>query len=195
MDIDIIVTDADTKVKMDIVHAVDRNLDELSVSQICENSHVSRPTFYKHFASKYVIAEWYDLFCMEHYLNKIGRTLSWREGLVKHHLMLEKEKNLFLFCSLKADKQATTSLEWMIRHRVEVLVETLRTNRDVEPDAGMLFLVSAYARMEQQMGALWCVQGMVPEAEVFATYLEECVPRRLYDALQLHPGRTCSSSR
>lgn len=183
MPFDILVPPPDYQVKMRIVHAVDRPIDELSVAEICRKAGVSRQTFYKHFESKYALSRWFARFSEERYLNQIGRTLSWRDGLAMHFTMLATEKSLFLRTS--HNKWAPSVLDAVRRQRTETLVGTLRDYRHIEPDDALMFCIRAYTHVEENMAMEWFASGMQPNAESFAALLEECVPARLYKALAL----------
>lgn len=50
-----IFTSPDLSTKMRILHAVNKSLDQITVSEICRNAGISRQTFYRHFESKYDI--------------------------------------------------------------------------------------------------------------------------------------------
>ena len=77
----------DLSIKMKILHAVNKSLDQITVAEICRNAGISRQTFYRHFESKYDIPWWYSIFCRQFYLNEIGRTIDWKTGYY-HHLRL-----------------------------------------------------------------------------------------------------------
>lgn len=62
----------DLSIKMKILHAVNKSLDQITVAEICRNAGISRQTFYRHFESKYDIPWWYSIFCRQFYLNEIG---------------------------------------------------------------------------------------------------------------------------
>lgn len=59
----------DLSIKMKILHAVNKSLDQITVAEICRNAGISRQTFYRHFESKYDIPWWYSIFCRQFYLN------------------------------------------------------------------------------------------------------------------------------
>ena len=42
----------DLSIKMKILHAVNKSLDQITVAEICRNAGISRQTFYRHFESK-----------------------------------------------------------------------------------------------------------------------------------------------
>lgn len=85
----------DLKMKMNILHSVDRSLDCMTVSEICKKANISRQTFYRHFRSKYDIPWWFSIFCRQFYLNEIGRTISWRTGYYHHIRLLSTEREFF----------------------------------------------------------------------------------------------------
>ena len=39
----------DLSIKMKILHAVNKSLDQITVAEICRNAGISRQTFYRHF--------------------------------------------------------------------------------------------------------------------------------------------------
>lgn len=97
-----IFTSPDLSTKMKILHAVNKSLDQITVSEICRNAGISRQTFYRHFESKYDIPWWYSIFCRQFYLNEIGRTIDWKTGYY-HHLRLIVEIFSKLECEVMND--------------------------------------------------------------------------------------------
>ena len=81
--------------KMKIMHAVDKSLDRVTISEICEKAGISRQTFYRHFKSKYDIPWWFSIFCRQFYLNEIGRTIDWRTGYYHHIRLIATERDFF----------------------------------------------------------------------------------------------------
>ena len=85
----------DIRTKMKIMHAVDKSLDRVTISEICEKAGISRQTFYRHFKSKYDIPWWFSIFCRQFYLNEIGRTIDWRTGYYHHIRLIATERDFF----------------------------------------------------------------------------------------------------
>lgn len=81
--------------KMKIMHAVDKSLDRVTISEICEKAGISRQTFYRHFKSKYDIPWWFSIFCRQFYLNEIGRTIDWHTGYYHHIRLIATERDFF----------------------------------------------------------------------------------------------------
>ena len=72
------------EIRIRIIEAIDRPIDELSIRDICARAHISKQTFYSRFSSKYDIANWFCARFEERTLNQIGRTLTWEEGVLAH---------------------------------------------------------------------------------------------------------------
>ena len=85
----------DLSIKMKILHAVNKSLDQITVAEICRNAGISRQTFYRHFESKYDIPWWYSIFCRQFYLNEIGRTIDWKTGYYHHLRLIAQERDFF----------------------------------------------------------------------------------------------------
>lgn len=83
----------DLSIKMKILHAVNKSLDQITVAEICRNAGISRQTFYRHFESKYDIPWWYSIFCRQFYLNEIGRTIDWKTGYYHHLRLIAQERD------------------------------------------------------------------------------------------------------
>ena len=49
----------DLSIKMKILHAVNKSLDQITVAEICRNAGISRQTFYRHFEDKYDFYRYY----------------------------------------------------------------------------------------------------------------------------------------
>lgn len=152
------------------------------VDAICRNSGVSRPTFYRHFGSKFDLSSWYAKCVGEFYLDQIGRTYSWEKGLTEHFSLLYEKRDLFFFGA--ESSQDNYLSESMQLHRREVLIQTLR-ERGAELTPAMEFYVESYAFLETGMAGRWMRGCMDRDPGELGLYLAQCVPTPLYEALRL----------
>ena len=83
------------QLKLKIMHAVDRSLDQITVSRVCERAGVSRQTFYRNFDSKYSLHWWWPMHVHRFYLAEVGRTIDWETGYYHHVQLLSMEKDYF----------------------------------------------------------------------------------------------------
>ena len=121
----------DLSIKMKILHAVNKSLDQITVAEICRNAGISRQTFYRHFESKYDIPWWYSIFCRQFYLNEIGRTIDWKTGYY-HHLRLIAQERDFFRESIQYSINTPFGQTIMPENRKSVLFDTLENYRHVE---------------------------------------------------------------
>ena len=178
----LMVVPKDFEIKQRIVDGVDRPIEELTVDAICRNSGVSRPTFYRHFGSKFDLSSWYAKCVGEFYLDQIGCSYSWEEGLTEHFLLLYEKRDLFYFGA--ESSQDIYLSEAMQRHRLEVLAQTLR-ERGVALAPAMEFCVEAYVFLETGMASRWMRNRMDRDPKELGLYLARCVPNPLYEALEI----------
>ena len=174
----------DLKTKMSILHAVDRSLDCMTISEICEKANISRQTFYRHFRSKYDIPWWFCIFCRQFYLNEIGRTMSWRTGYYHHIRLLSTEREFFRK-SIQYSINTPFGQTVMPQNRESVLLETLKTYRNVPVDHNMQFLVEMFSKLECEVLNDWFRSDADTDLVVWTDDLVSLVPDRLYRALDI----------
>lgn len=179
----IVIPPKDYEIKNRIADGVDRPIAETTVEIICRNSGVSRPTFYRHFDSKFDLAFWYATFAETIYLDEIGRSCSWEEGLTGHFRLLFEERDLFYFTSFPSNEEKARRTA-MQAHRGQVVLQKLG-ERGVEVTSDMSYYVEAYVAVETTMSARWMRNRMDRSPEEMGHLLSQCVPRPLFEALEL----------
>ena len=137
----------DLSIKMKILHAVNKSLDQITVAEICRNAGISRQTFYRHFESKYDIPWWYSIFCRQFYLNEIGRTIDWKTGYY-HHLRLIAQERDFFRESIQYSINTPFGQTIMPENRKAVLLDTLENYRHVEVNDNLRFIVEVFSKLE-----------------------------------------------
>lgn len=176
------------EMKMRILHAVDRPLTDITVQEICDNCGISRQTFYYHFQSKQDIAYWHADFCQQLYLDEIGRTLAWTEGLHSHFNILAEERVFYQFVVTHTNPHPGDGAR-MIAHREQTLLRTLAEYHGIaDPTSTLRFCVKAYAHVESTFAIQWFRRGMDTDPDEFAEMIEATVPRELYDLLNVAPA-------
>lgn len=173
----------EVQTKMNILHAVDKSLDKMTVSEICANAGITRQTFYRHFKSKYDIPWWHTIFCRQFFLDRIGRSLSWEIGYY-HHLQLILEQEDFYRKSLQYSINTPFGRTVLPAHRKKVLVNTLRTYHHIEPNDNMLFLIDYFTKTETEVINDWFRSSDPVDLDSWTDDLVSLIPHRLYIALQ-----------
>lgn len=175
------------QMKMKILHAVDKSLDKMTISDICHNAGISRQTFYRHFESKYDIPWWYAIYCRQFYLNEIGRTIDWETGYY-HHLRLLSQERDFYRKSIQYSINTPFGRTVMPEDRRKVLLETLKM-RHVDIDHGMIFMVENFAKLECEIFNNWFRSDEETNLDRWTDDIISVVPDRLYRVLQLEKHR------
>lgn len=178
------------RTKMEILHAVDKSLDRITIAEICENAGISRQTFYRHFQSKYDIPWWHSIFCRQFYLNEIGRTIDWKTGYY-HHLRLIAQERDFYRKSIQYSINTPFGQTVMPENRKTVLLETLEKYRHVTVNDNMRFIVEMFSKLECEVLNDWFRSDAPTDLVRWTDDLVSLVPDRLYRALRIdEPGGT-----
>ena len=148
--------------KMKIMHAVDKSLDRVTISEICEKAGISRQTFYRHFKSKYDIPWWFSIFCRQ----------------------FAQERD-FYRKSIQYSINTPFGQTIMPQNRKVVLLETLQSYRHVPVDHNMQFLVETFSKLECEVLNDWFRSDADTDLVVWTDDLVSLVPDRLYRALDI----------
>ena len=172
------------KMKMRILHAVDKSLDRITIAEICENAGISKQTFYRHFDSKYDIPWWHSIYCRQFYLNEIGRTIDWRPGYYHHLRLILKERD-FYQKSIQYSINMPFGQSVMPRNREAVLLDTLSNWKHVTVDDNMRFIVEMFSKLECEVFNDWFRSDRPADLNRWTDDVVSLVPRRLYHALEM----------
>lgn len=174
------------EIKMAVVDAMDKlmrdtPIDRLSVSRICDAADISRATFYRYFADKFSVVQWFLKYVMAQGANEIGRTLSFYDGYyATEALVLER----YDFFANSAKSNDYNSLDrFSPRLRKEVFERTITKHYNKEYTEHMRFLVYVTVEMETNLFPQWHYGNIDCTMEELCTWMCECVPRPLYELL------------
>lgn len=73
----------------------EKNIERVSVVELCQKSNVSRTTFYKYFQDIYDIHQWLWKYYLADCMNNIYVQYGWYDGLLKFFSVMLKHKELF----------------------------------------------------------------------------------------------------
>lgn len=174
----------DIKTKLNIMHAIDKPIEKMTIDRICQGADISRQTFYKHFESKMDIASWYILFCRQFYLNEIGRSMSFQMGYYHHLRLVSQERDFFRF-TLRNLATSPFAMNNVIENRQTVLTETLTEYKKITVDANLAFLVSSFSKTECEVLDDWFISSKATDLDIWTNDLVSLVPSRLYKLLEI----------
>lgn len=157
----------------------------MTVSAICKKCGISRKKFYTMFESKYDIMYWYLDFCFSVSLYKIGRSLTWHEGVTTCLELVEQERPFFL-ADYEDLVQKQKSYYWPLKaRRIEVIEETLALRGLTQPSAALRLEASIYSNWVPDLIRHWLQPNDFLNLEEYVGFWIDCVPKGLYEALEL----------
>ena len=168
-----------TETKLRILHAVDRPIDQMTTTMICERAGVSRQLFYRYFDSKFDLPFWYTVECDRISISEIGRSLTWMEGLEDFFTLISEEKESLMHFAKSKESQA--SRHQADERRAQILRETLAQYKNTELTSDLCFFIDSYANTFNKAFARWTQAGMGGDP-VHIVY--ELVPPPLRDAVE-----------
>ena len=143
---DSFLDDPDVQEKLRIMHAVDRSLDQITVTELCARAGISRQAFYRHFADKYSLHWWWPTFVHRFYLVEVGRTIDCETGYVNHIRLLSREKDFFRIAT-QYTLNISTERTVMPHFRKCALLETLQDYRQVEINDELMFCLDSWVKL------------------------------------------------
>lgn len=157
-------------------------LKKISVADICARAGVSRQTFYRHYESKFDIAQQYLYQRAQNSMYRVGRDMTWHESFLAVVTMLCQEDD-------EGERLFTPDVyEAAYRCRVEALETTVTDYLGLSLTEALRFQIAFFARAEADFimshfarPDLYAPHHFDPER--LAELLELCVPRELHDLL------------
>ena len=167
--------------KLKVFHSLDQPLVDLTVETICRKSGISKPTFYRHFASKIDIPVWAAQFMNRLTLDQIGRTLTWREGMEAYFALGIQElpylRNLTVdpisyieVCSRRSVTRYDTIAETLAMHGIEV-------------DDALRSTIEGYLKVELHFSEERLDATRSTDAAEVFSIVRPFIPERLFQAL------------
>ncbi|MGI1659695.1 MAG: TetR/AcrR family transcriptional regulator C-terminal domain-containing protein [Desulfitobacterium sp.] len=153
------------------------NLEHISTKQLCEESHVSRQTFYRYFQDKYSVVTWHFEFLAEETLQEIGRTLTWLQANIKLFTEFYKERAIYVHAANSEDYNAVK--KYAYRRSIEIYTKTLIQHKKIQPTTSLLFQIDAAALIACELTFRWGQRGMKESPEELAILIDSVLPQEL----------------
>lgn len=164
----------------DLVTAKD--YEKLTISDICQATHISRQTFYKCFDSKNSIMPWFISSIHKEYFGAIGKTLTWKEAICLSFRFAYRRVNIGIhYFSSDAAEEA-------IKHIAQNLSSVIRANAEsqgVTISEELEFQIVQWGWLFAHAIADWNAGGQQISGDTFGSYLNNTVPELLHQALEL----------
>lgn len=157
-------------------------LSEITIKRICEEAHISKPTFYRYFDNKEDMSLWVCRRAIDAGFTQIGRTCTWFVGLYRTCLMFLRYKAYFSAAPTGQSVAAVNNA--LFTHKRDALMETFTKYRRERVDSVMAFQIEAFLVSSNSMFRYWGESGMNMSPEDIAAYITSSVPWGLYNALR-----------
>lgn len=154
---------------------------EVTVKRICDEAHISKPTFYRYFKNKEDMSIWVTCRCIDAGFAQIGRTCTWFVGYYRTCLMYLKYKAFFSRVAFLPEYSKSRSAT--LGYIRETLISTITEYRKQELEALMAFQIEALLLSSRSLLQFWGESGMTMPPEEMAAYMTSVVPWGLYNLL------------
>lgn len=170
------------KMKMRLFKALrermeDTPFEKITVRSICNEAGISRASFYCHFTDKYEVATWYAGLLAQCGIYETGRSLSWREGMLKTLRGMRAVDPFFQILGKAYGDDFLT--KGSVDRREENLKQTISTFKGIEADSALKLQVRSLALIETYLTNEWLMRNSIQSAELFVDDLGTAVPREL----------------
>lgn len=173
---------SDFNKRVAVMHVIDDPLEDLTVDDICKRCGISRSKFYEMFKSKYDIGYWYLDLVYKLTLGKIGRTLTWREGIVSCLELMDQERVYYRHTS--RTPESVPNLYWIVQgDRAEDLERVLR-ERGVAVTPKLRIEIKLYAELVDRLLRYWVETDQAGTVQQYADLWIDCIPNELFSSLE-----------
>jgi AcrR family transcriptional regulator len=179
-----ILDDEDVRMRLRIMHAVDKSLDQIKVTDLCEKIGISRQMCYRYFDSKYSLHWWWPMHVHKFYLIEVGRTMDWETGYF-HHLKLLSLESEFFKVATQYTLNFPSQRSIMPHYRKCALLETLQDYKHIALDDDLMFCLDSWVKTETDILTEWYRLDTVPPLQEAVERLARVAPKMLYDALRM----------
>lgn len=159
---------------------------DITIKRICEEAHISKPTFYRYFDNKEDMSLWVCRRAIDAGFAQIGRTCTWFVGLYRTCLEFLRYKAFFSSCTGTGVKNSPMSLvsDAIDDYKRDALMETLTKYRRTNVDSTTAFQIEAFLVSSGSMFRYWGESGMNMAPEDIAAYITSAVPWGLFNTLR-----------
>ncbi len=153
-----------------------KDIEHIKTTKIVEASGLTRQTFYRNFADKYELVNWYFERLVEKSFDEMGVSLSLEEGLVLKFQFIKREKIFFKQAFKTRDQNSLVDYDY--NYILDFYKSKFKEN-GVELTSDILFSLELYCHGSISMTVAWCNSGMKESPEQVARMLVVAIPENL----------------
>lgn len=156
---------------------VQKNLDEIQVSEIVSGTSLSRKTFYRHFRDKYDLSSWYFSQFFEDSFGRITDNLEWDEGLLRYLDIYQGKYNILKNAYASRDVNGLRDYDIQVTRKT---YEKYLTTRGIDVTSEkMQFAIDIASRGGTDMVIEWLLNGMKMDKKRLVDLLKETLPKEI----------------
>lgn len=157
------------------------SVENLTVKQICDKSHLSRQTFYRCFLDKYDLINWYFDRLLEESFDQMGSGKTIQEGLILKFRYIQQEY-VFFRAAFSTDTQNN-----LRQHDFEMIFsfyQNLMKKKHAECTQEILDILEMYCWASIYMTVKWVMQEMPKTPEELTKTMIAAMPKELSDVFK-----------
>ncbi len=183
---------SDDERRLQIVHSLKQNINESTVSDICQNAYISKRVFYSLFSSKFEISRWYKELICTHTIDRIGEDLDWNEAYEILFSLISEERRYILLSAnsshlgMPSSPHSIGETKKWVSDRTCCLQSALKNRGHDLSDELLIYCTKIHPHIESlAIRSFLCSTNSDPITA--ARGLTACVPHMLYKALEHKP--------
>lgn len=163
-----------------------RSVDEVTVSDICQETGISRPTFYRHFRDKHDVLQWmWDESSHKACERAEGATSYIEEFEAQIYGIIDAyERRHDPFERFFGSQDYNSYLNHGIRQRIEYITDLTARALGSEPSDELRREISFFVDGESRLVRDWLCDGKPLSTERVVAIIMDCLPRQLRTALE-----------
>ena len=166
-----------------------RSYQEVTIDELCRAAGSSKSSFYRMFSGKVDIVLWFQELVLSQSLDEIGRTLTWQEGFMRAYEGFRIAPTAIN--AAMAFDGADSPVDNHLRHTIGSLSKTITEVKGRPLDEELRFEIDYFAHSLRMLlvTETWTTAYGQHDYRLMADLLARCVPRDLFDALNVpsHP--------
>ena len=156
---------------------VHQPVDKITVTDIVQDSGMTRQTFYRYFKDKYDLVNWYFEKLAEKSIKQMGKDCSLKEALMKKFYFI-KEEHVFFTQAFKSNDY-NSLVQYDFECIFQFYKESIESSKQEELALSDRFLLEMYCRGSVDMTVNWVLQGMPLSIDEITDLLIEAMPEKL----------------
>jgi AcrR family transcriptional regulator len=153
-------------------------VENITVKQICDQSHLSRQTFYRCFLDKYDLINWYFDHLLQESFSQMGSGKTIQEGLILKFRYIQQE---YVFFRAAFSNDTQNNLQQHDFEMIFAFYQNLIRKKNAACSQEILDILEMYCWASIYMTVKWVMQEMPKTPEELTGTMIAAMPKELSD--------------